>query len=456
MQHWKDSFVYHIYPLGFCGAEEQNDFRSAPVNRFGRIEDELPRVADLGCNTLYLGPVFESGSHGYDTADYLSVDRRLGTNADLTSLVERCHEHGISVLLDGVFNHVGREFWAFRDLRANGAGSSYSSWFKDIRFDTDNRFGDGFTYLGWEGTEALVALDLTNRDVVAHLLHAVNTWITDFGIDGLRLDVAYLLDRGFIEALRAHTRSRDGEFVLLGEVIHGDYTEYVSDDRLDSVTNYECYKGMYSAHNDRNLFEIAHSLNRQFGDGGLYEGFPLYSFVDNHDVDRIASALDNQEHLRTVYALMMTMPGVPSVYYGSEYALRGARTEHSDRDLRPAWDELPNGDHPLRTQIRTLANLRAQEPALRLGDYRQLSVASEQLAFSRTHQGTAVVVMINIAADPASVSLEHLDGGPLRVLATDGAGALGQARSLVPGTLIGDGARDVELPVCGYVIAKRE
>ncbi len=426
MKHWwQDAFFYHIYPLGFCGAEPENPApghgmgpgadasggagnpRAAGGNatgdnpgpaggagggapdRLARIGDALGDISATGCNAIYLGPVLESSRHGYDTADYYHTDRRLGDDAALARLVERIHEAGMHVILDGVFHHVGRDFWAFRKLREEGEQSAYRNWFRGVDFSADNRFGDGFVYHGWEGNEDLVALDLTNPDVVDHLLGAVEWMMRDLGIDGLRLDVAYLLNADFMRALRERTQAVAAdlggeEFWLMGEAIHGDYTELVAPDRLHSATNYECYKGLWSSHNDGNFFEIAHSLSRQFGPGGIYEGMLLYNFADNHDVDRVASVLEDPGHLYSLYALLMTMPGIPSVYYGSEYGQTGARRGGSDRDLRPRWEEIDKSDTGIRDHLAGLQEHRRAHPALRVGGYRQLHVDHTTLVFERT------------------------------------------------------------------------
>lgn len=431
MNHWwQDAFFYHIYPLGFCGAEAENpdpggsgehngnggDPDPAPDAPLGLIETALDDIRATGCTAIYLGPVLESTSHGYDTADYYRVDRRLGGADDLRRLVERVHQAGMHVILDGVFHHVGRDFWAFRDLRVNGASSAYRSWFRGVDFSSDNRFGDGFVYHAWEGHEELVALDLTNPDVVEHILGAVEWMMRDLDIDGLRLDVAYLLDGGFMELLRARTDAVSAEtgtegFWLMGEAIHGDYTEIASPNRLHSATNYECYKGLWSSHNDRNFFEIAHSLSRQFGPGGIYEALLLYNFADNHDVDRVASVLDEPAHLYSLYALLMTMPGIPSVYYGSEYAAQGARSNGSDRDLRPRWADIDRRDPTLRDFLAKLAALRHAHPALRLGDYRQLHVDHTTLVFARETDEERLIVAVNAADTGTEVEIDMRSGG---------------------------------------------
>ncbi len=407
--HWaQDSLFYHIYPLGFCGAPPKNDFSSAPVPRLERVHSWLDHLQYLGINALYLGPLFESSAHGYDTADYYQVDRRLGNRQTLAQLVSEAHRHGIRVILDGVFNHVGRHFWAFRDLQEWGERSIYKDWFVNVNFAKQNGHGDPFTYEGWEGHDDLVSLNLQNPAVVDHLFKAIEMWVQEFDIDGLRLDVAYSLDKAFLQNLSVHCHTLKSDFWLLGEIIHGNYTQWVNNQTLDSATNYECYKGLYSSHVDKNFFEIAYALNRQFGEKGLYRGLPLYNFVDNHDVDRVASKLNDPAHLTTLYTLLFTMPGVPSIYYGSEFGITGKKVNHSDAALRPRLD-LPqlqaSCPRPaLPALIARLADIRRQTSALRYGDYRQLYVNHQQMAFMRRFEKDFAIVIINAAPETVDIS----------------------------------------------------
>ncbi|MBN2005168.1 MAG: alpha-glucosidase C-terminal domain-containing protein [Anaerolineae bacterium] len=410
MYHWAyDSIFYHIYPLGLCGAPERNDFQSPPTPRLDQLYDWIPHMRRLNVNALYLGPLFESTAHGYDTADYYWVDRRLGDNGSLARLVAALHANGIRVILDGVFNHVGRDFWAFRDVRQHLQRSPYCDWFQGLAFDRPSSYGDPFSYAGWSGHYSLVKLNLRHPDVKTHLLQAVETWMRDFDIDGLRLDVADCLDMDFMRELRAFCSARRPDFWLMGEVVHGNYRDWANPETLHSVTNYECYKGLYSSHVDKNYFEIAYSLKRQFGEGGLYEDLPLYNFADNHDVSRVASMLTDPAHLYPLYCLLFTMPGVPSLYYGSEWGLAGQKDSRTDRPLRPQLDltAAQTAPHPdLARALERLAGIRQRSPALKYGAYRQLHVGHEQLAFSRQARDEHVIVVVNAAAEPALVAFE--------------------------------------------------
>ena len=408
MTHWaNDAVFYHIYPLGLCDAPRQNDFTAPPQPRLAQLAQWIEHLNALGMTAIYLGPVFESSKHGYDTADYYRVDRRLGDDATLRDMVAQMHAHGIRVILDGGFHHVGRDFWAFRDLIQQGERSAYVTWFSGIDFTRRSPYGDPFAYDGWSGHYSLVKLNLHNPDVRAHLFGAVQHWVEQFGIDGLRLDVADALDLDFQRDLASFCRALDPAFWLMGEVVHGDYRRWANPAILDSVTNYECYKALYSSHNEHNYHEMAYALNRQFGEQGLYRGIPLYAFADNHDVSRVASILHNPAHLYPLYALLFTMPGVPSVYAGSEWGLPGRKEGHDDWVLRPplrlpeAIERAPYPD--LAAAIARFAHLRRHSVALRHGDYKQLYVAQEQFAFARSVAAETDVVALNAASSAASL-----------------------------------------------------
>jgi cyclomaltodextrinase / maltogenic alpha-amylase / neopullulanase len=405
-----DSIFYHIYPLGFCGAPAQNDRRSEPVSRLEDVVAWIDHMKSLGVNALYLGPVFESTSHGYDTIDFFQVDRRLGCAATLASLVKALHANGIRVILDAVFNHVGRDFWAFRDLLEHGEQSAYRDWFAGLRFGVSNPQGDPFLYEGWNGHFNLVKLNLRNPETRRHLLDAAQRWISEYDIDCLRLDAADCIDLEFLRELKTVCRISRPDFWLMGEVIQGDYRKWANDATLDSVTNYEVYKGLYSSHVDKNYFEIAYSLHRQFGPQGLYRHLPLYNFVDNHDVSRVASLLRESRHLFPLYCLLFTIPGVPSVYYGSEWGLQAKKTRGSDANLRPAMDlaawSSANPQPHLADTIARLAAIRRDSTALRNGDYLQLEVRHEQLAFLRRSPQETMLVIVNASTKPAALELK--------------------------------------------------
>ncbi len=404
---WYDESVfYQFYTLGVCGAPKHNTGEEA--HRLQTLLHFLPHLTKLGVSAVYFTPVFESDAHGYDTRDYRTIDRRLGTNEEFADVVKAYHENGLRVVLDGVFNHVGRGFWAFRDVQEKREQSPYRDWFL-LRFDGDSPYHDGFYYEGWEGHYELVKLNLKNPAVCDYLLDCVVHWFHTFQIDGLRLDVAYSLDEGFMRRLRETAKSLSPDFFLLGEMLHGDYNRLVNDQMLHSVTNYECYKGLYSSFNSYNFFEIAYSLNRQFGSEPwtLYKGKHLLCFADNHDVTRLASILTVKEHIPLLYTLLFTMPGIPCLYYGSEWGMEGEKA-HGDDALRPAVEEpVWNG---LCDTIASLCALHKQEKALCYGDYTQVALTNRQYVFARACDGERVVVALNADNAPATLPAPGLQG----------------------------------------------
>lgn len=403
------SVFYQIYPLGFCDAPFEND--GILEHRILKVLDWIEHIKRLGANAVYFSPVFESDTHGYNTRDYRTVDKRLGTNDDLAVVINKLHENGIKVILDGVFNHVGRGFWAFKDVLKNRENSPYCNWFY-LNFQGDSPYHDGLWYEGWEGNYDLVKLNLGNEEAVVHILDSVDQWIKEFDIDGLRLDVAYCLSPEFCKRLRSFTQERKQDFFLVGEMLHGDYKRLVADDMLHSATNYECYKGLYSSFNSLNMFEIVHSLLRQFGpeEWTLYRGKHLLSFVDNHDVSRVASILTNEKHLPLIYALCFGMPGIPCVYYGSEWGAKAAKQE-GDSALRvsfeePEWNELSEW-------INKLATAKKQSEALNYGDFRSVVLTNRQCIFERKTLNERVFVAIN--ADENEYTA-HFDAGCVKAI----------------------------------------
>ena len=400
-----ESVFYQIYPLGFCGAPFEND--GVLEHRIKKVNDWIPHIKKVGANAIYFSPVFESDTHGYNTRDYTKIDTRLGTNEDFAEVCDNLHKEGIKVVLDGVFNHVGRGFWAFQDVLKNREQSPYVNWFGRIAFDGNSNYNDGLWYEGWEGNYDLVKLNLRNEEVIQHIFDAIRGWVKEFDIDGLRLDVAYCLDHDFIRRLRRFCDELKPDFFLLGETLHGDYNQIMNDEMLHSVTNYECYKGLHSSFNSMNMFEINHSLLRQFGPENwtLYRGKHLLSFVDNHDVSRIASLLQNKAHLPLIYALCFGMPGIPCVYYGSEWGAE-ARKKDGDPALRACFDAPVENE--LFDWISKLAHAKRNSDALNYGNFSSIVLTNKQCIFERRTDTERVLVAIN--ADSESYTA-HFDAG---------------------------------------------
>lgn len=398
MNWYDNAIIYHIYPLGFCGAPKFND-GGKTVYRLDKILGWIDHFKEMNVDAVYFGPVFESVEHGYDTIDYKKIDRRLGDNASFKNICNKLHENGIKIILDGVFNHVGRKFPQFLDIQEKGQNSGYCDWFQNLNFGGHSPYGDNFWYEGWNGHYNLVKLNLRNVGVCDHLIDAVNYWIEEFGIDGIRFDAADCIDFDFFKRIRSFCKGKKSDFWLMGEIIHGDYKRWANPEMLDSVTNYECYKGLYSSHNDKNYFEIDYSINRQFGNGGIYKGINLYTFTDNHDVNRLASTLNNSAHLPLVYTLMYAMPGIPSIYYGSEYGIQGRKENNSDDNLRPCLElsDLEHENISLYKHIVKLGRIYRAYPELRTGEYNRIIIRNEQLLFSKEKGGKVVYVALNLA-----------------------------------------------------------
>ena len=394
-----DAVFYNIYPLGFCGAPKQND--GVLTYRLDKIYDWIEHFKNLGVNAIVFNPVFESSRHGYDTIDYYKIDCRLGDNESFKKICDTLHENGIRILLDGVFNHVGRDFFAFKDIQQNGMNSVYCNWFQNIDFSRKSPKGDNFSYEGWAGHYDLVKLNLQNDVVSSHLLDAVKFWIDEFDIDGLRLDAADCVDLEFFKKLRHTCKSKKPDFWLYGEITSGDYNRWANDNTLDSVTNYEVYKAYFSCHNDRNYFEFAHSLDRQYGQYGIYKNLYMYNFVDNHDVNRLASTIKDKTLQKNSYTLMFTMPGAPSIYYGSEFGIEGKRTAHCDYDLRPCidLDSIKNPDSDLLNHIKKLSKIKHSLDALKTGTYKNETIQLEHLCYSMRSDNQTVFVLLNQSSD---------------------------------------------------------
>lgn len=399
---WYDSAVfYHIYPLGLCGCPHDNNGETGA--HFDKLNEWAEHAKRIGCNAIYIGPLFESGSHGYDTTDYRLVDRRLGTNDDFKQFVKNCHANDVKVIVDGVFNHTGRDFFAFQDIKQNRENSRYKDWYCNVNFWGNNEYNDGFSYDNWGGYNLLAKLNLWNPEVKNYHLETVKFWVDEFDIDGIRLDAADVLDFGFMKELRSFCNGLKPDFWLMGEVIHGDYSRWANNDMLHSVTNYELHKGLYSGHNDHNYFEIAHTIKRL---NGIVGDKKLYIFCDNHDVARIYSKLNNKAHMYNVAILVYTVPGIPSIYYGSEFGIPGNKENGSDWNLRPDLNLADfNEKDELPALYTTLGHLKQRFPELTYGDYRELYLTTGQFAFARCLDGRAVVTALNNADNGAHMEI---------------------------------------------------
>ena len=434
MAKWyEEAIFYHIYPLGLLGAPKTHT-EDRTIHRLRELDDWVRHMKECGFTATYIGPLFESTSHGYDTKDYKRVDSRLGDNEDLKHFVKLCHENGIRVVVDGVFNHTGREFFAFQDIQKNRENSPYRYWYQDVSFEGNTHYNDGFYYKAWHNCFELANLNLWDRGVKDYLLDVVRFWIDEFDIDGIRLDCADCLQFDFMKELRWVTSQKKEDFWLMGEVIHGDYARWVNPETLHSVTNYELWKGLYSGHNDHNYFEIAHTIRRQFdANGGIYKGCRLYSFVENHDVDRIVNKLNEKGFLQSVYTLLYTLPGIPSVYYGGEWGVEGRKEGACDDGLRPRLvlsemeERAPIPE--LKGLLCRLGAIRRENPALTDGVYWELLLTNRQYAFARILGDSAVVVAVNNDSKQAHFEINcPVSAGGAREALTDAGAELRDGR----------------------------
>jgi len=339
---WTDHVIWwQVYPLGFVGAErEALPPGAAPHHRLGQLESWLDYLLELGCSGLALGPVFASGSHGYDTTDHFRIDPRLGDDADFDRLVDACRSRGIRVLLDGVFNHVGRDFEVFR--HAEQGDPEARRWFR----------WHGEHPEVFEGHGLLVALDHDEPAVQEHVGAVMRHWLGR-GADGWRLDAAYQVPLAFWRAVLPGVRAQFPDAWFVGEVIHGDYAAFVTEAGLDTVTQYELWKATWSALNDRNFYELAHAVERH---SAMLETFVPLTFLGNHDVTRIASRLEHSDHLGHALAVLLGVGGVPTVYAGDEQAFTGVKEEHEfgDDAVRPPFPADPTGLAPFGASTREL------------------------------------------------------------------------------------------------------
>ena len=409
MAWYDEAIFYHIYPLGLANAPKQNEYKE-PEHRLNDLIPWIKHIREIGCNALYIGPLFESVGHGYETTDYKKLDSRLGTNEDLKKYVKECHKQGIRVIFDGVFNHTGRDFFAFKDIQKNRENSQYKDWYCNVNFWGNNEYNDGFSYDNWGGYNLLVKLNQQNPAVQDYICDVIRYWVSEFDVDGIRLDAADVLDFGFMHQLRRVANEVKPEFWLMGEVIHGDYNRWVNEGTLHSVTNYQLHKALFSGHNDHNYFEIAHTVRRLYSMGGNSpEGLKLYNFVDNHDVERIYTKLNNKAQFSPVHVLLYTLPGIPSIYYGSEFGIEGRKEKSSDDSLRPAinLDDYKDAikKNSCTSLVAALGKIRQNVKALSYGDYQERLLTNEQYAFARSLDGDTVVITVNNADHEADITV---------------------------------------------------
>jgi glycosidase len=393
---WTDHAIWwQVFPLGFVGAERAALPAGAPpAHRLDHVAAWLDYLLELGCSGLALGPVFASGTHGYDTVDHFRVDPRLGDEGDLDRLVAACRSRGVRVLFDGVFNHVGRGFPLFR--RAEQGDPEARRWFRW-------RGAHGEQPELFEGHDRLVALDHDEPAVQDHVAAVLRHWLGR-GVDGWRLDAAYRVPHAFWRAVLPAVRAEFPDAWFVGEVIHGDYAAVVAESGMDSVTQYELWKAIWSALGDRNLFELAHAVRRH---SAMLETFVPLTFLGNHDVTRLASRLDRPEHLGHALAVLMTLGGVPTIYAGDEQAFTGVKEdrEFGDDAVRPPFPADPSGLAPFGAPVhelhqRLIGLRRRHHPWLTHARTTVEHLTNTTIALRSTGPDAAVVTLLSVDDAP--------------------------------------------------------
>ena len=429
MPEWVGDVVWwQVYPLGFLGAPARQPRDGTVVHRLPHLERWLGYAAELGASGLALGPIFASESHGYDTVDHFRIDARLGDLGDFGSLVEAAHDRGLRVLLDGVFNHVGRGFPAFSEVLAQGPAARRANWF-DLSWPSGWQPGAEPGYRCFEGHHHLVALNHGSPEVADYVTDVMFHWLGR-GADGWRLDAAYAVAAAFWAKVLPRVRAAFPEAYSVGEVIHGDYAEVVRASGLDAVTQYELWKATWSSLNDANFFELAWALDRH----NRYLGtFAPLTFVGNHDVTRLASKLTDSRHLAHAIAVLLTTGGTPSIYYGDEQAFEGVKEDRPGGDdaVRPQFPstvpELGSSGWPTYRLYRDLVSVRRQHPWLYTARTQVVTLTNCQLVYHATHEAHRLSVALNVAGSEANLDVD--DAGR-RVLA-GGAGAHMNGRHLI-------------------------
>lgn len=402
---------WHIYPLGFVGAYPAQPPPLPEEHRLRRVADWLDHAIALGASGIALGPVFAARTHGYDTTDHFRIDPRLGDDTDFDHVIAEAHDRGLRVLLDGVFNHVGVEFPTY--LNAADGDEDARRWFhgKPGRFRTFEGHGD------------LITLNHTNTEVIDYTVAVMNHWL-DRGADGWRLDAAYAVPDRFWATVLPQVRATHPQAWFVGEVIHGDYPAIVSATGFDSVTQYELWKATWSGLNDGNFFELDWALQRH---NDFLDSFAPLTFIGNHDVTRIASKLENSDHVAHALVLLMTTGGIPTVYAGDEFGFRGEKEDRygGDDAVRPEFGSPPLDADEAGRQLfglhQYLIGLRRRHPWLHAARTTALTLQNRNYAYETRHGDDALIVALNIDAEPMPLSLAELGRGAAVVLAGTGA-----------------------------------
>ncbi|MGF1505688.1 MAG: alpha-amylase family glycosyl hydrolase [Anaerolineae bacterium] len=400
----RSAIIYHIYPLGFLDAPQRNPGYGAPVHRLRGVHKWLDHIAGLGVTTIQFGPVFESHSHGYNTIDFFQIDRRLGDLLSFRELVDAIHGRGMRVILDGVFNHSGRGFFAFRDVVQHGRESRFADWFK-INWEGQSPLGDPFDYEGWNGFHSLPLLNLSNPETRSHLFDVARYWIKEIHVDGWRLDVAHELPVDFLRDLRRAIKQANPESLMFGEMVHGDYRNWIAPDLCDCGTDYQLYAVLWRAFIEGSFENLFEQLQREYDlEMGAYRDLTLVNFLGNHDVTRILSQLDRPEHIYPAMMLLMMLPGIPAIYYGDELGLTGHKDD-GDQSLRGPMPQEPVKSD-IYTALAQLGRLRHRLNAVTHGRFVPLQATDKLLAMLYEIRDEDVIVLINQSEDHLPITLD--------------------------------------------------
>ena len=398
MPSWIEHAVFwHLYPLGFTGAPIRPDADMPLEHRLDHLLEWLDYAVELGASVLLLGPIFASATHGYDTTDHFRIDPRLGDENDFDRLIVEARARGLRVVLDGVFNHVGRSHPFVRDVLERGASSPKASWFRSTPE------GELATF---EGHHGLVALNGVNPAVEDYVRTVMLRWL-DRGASGWRLDAAYAMAPEFWARVLPGVRERHPDAFIFAEMIHGDYAGFVQTSGVDSMTQYELWKAIWSALNDHNFFELSWALDRH---NGFLDHFIPQTFVGNHDVTRLASCLEDAGALEQALAVLFTVGGIPSVYAGDEQAFHGVKTEGEGGDdaVRPAFPDSPQGLWPdgwtVYRRHQELIGVRRRHPWLVRAHTKVLRLENTRLLLELAHDERRLFLALNLDG-PASFAV---------------------------------------------------
>jgi glycosidase len=416
----QDAIFYHIFPDRFANGDPTNDppnvhaWGSMPTSYhfqggdFQGIIDRFDYLLDLGITAVYLNPIFLSPSnHRYNTVDYYRIDPKLGDMKLFRAFLTHAQKNGVRVILDGVFNHCGRGFFAFNDLLENQANSPYQSWFHPVHFPIDAySAGESKDYLAWWGFKSLPKFNTNTPAVRKYIFDIARYWVEQ-GIDGWRLDVPNEIDDDSFWAEFRHTvKSVNPDAYLVGEIWKAD-PRWVGEGHFDGLMNYpvrECLLDILNADNI-NTEPCMSKLEALLSLYPRENVYAMYVPLGSHDTERILTLLDGDvARVKLALLFQFAYPGAPVVFYGDEIGLIGGR----DPACRVAfpWDEKL-WNHDLRELVKLLISLRKRYISLRRGEFLSLMVDDDRrcYAFARKLQDEQVVVLINASSSPYHVSL---------------------------------------------------